>query len=80
MENIRVWDPGWKKFGSGNRDKHPGSATLAPTKVFFYESGFYLAHKLHSFPFLKLMSRVMVPVLVLSKDNAPSYGTVRFLF
>ncbi len=21
-------DPGWKKFGSGNRDKHTGSATL----------------------------------------------------
>jgi hypothetical protein len=21
-------DPGWKKFGSGIRDKHPGSATL----------------------------------------------------
>jgi hypothetical protein len=21
-------DPGWKKFGSGFRDKHPGSATL----------------------------------------------------
>ncbi len=21
-------DPGWKKFGSGVRDKHPGSATL----------------------------------------------------
>jgi hypothetical protein len=20
-------DPGWKKFGSGIRDKHPGSAT-----------------------------------------------------
>jgi len=55
MENIRVWDPGWKKFGSGNRDKHPGFATLTPTKVFFYESGFYLAHKLLSFPFLKLM-------------------------
>jgi hypothetical protein len=23
-----IWDPGWKKFGSGIRDKHPGSATL----------------------------------------------------
>jgi hypothetical protein len=21
-------DPGWKKFGSGIQDKHPGSATL----------------------------------------------------
>jgi hypothetical protein len=25
-------DPGWKKFGSGIRDKHPGSATL--TNIF----------------------------------------------
>jgi hypothetical protein len=25
---MRIWDPGWKKLGSGNRDKHPGSATL----------------------------------------------------
>jgi hypothetical protein len=25
---MRIWDPGWKKFGSRIRDKHPGSATL----------------------------------------------------
>ncbi len=25
--NERNSDPGWKKFGSGIRDKHPGSAT-----------------------------------------------------
>ena len=25
---MRIRDPGWKKFGSGNRDKHPGSASL----------------------------------------------------
>jgi hypothetical protein len=25
-------DPGWKKFGSGIRDKHPGSATLVSSK------------------------------------------------
>jgi hypothetical protein len=25
---IRILDPGWKKFGSEIRDKHPGSATL----------------------------------------------------
>ncbi len=24
-------DPGWKKVGSGIRDKHPGSATLMKT-------------------------------------------------
>jgi hypothetical protein len=28
MEKIRIWDSGWKKVGSGIRDKHPGSATL----------------------------------------------------
>jgi hypothetical protein len=25
---MRILDPGWKKAGSGIRDKHPGSATL----------------------------------------------------
>jgi hypothetical protein len=28
LEKIRIPDLGWKKIGSGNRDKHPGSATL----------------------------------------------------
>jgi hypothetical protein len=28
METVRIWDPGWKKVGSGIRDKYPGSATL----------------------------------------------------
>ncbi len=28
MEIVRIRDPGWKKVGSGIRDKHPGSATL----------------------------------------------------
>jgi hypothetical protein len=28
MEKIRIGNPGWKKFGSGIWDKHPGSATL----------------------------------------------------
>jgi hypothetical protein len=28
METVRIWDPGWKKVGSGILDKHPGSATL----------------------------------------------------
>jgi len=30
METVRIRDPGWKKVGSGIRDKHPGSATLIP--------------------------------------------------
>jgi hypothetical protein len=28
METVRIRDQGWKKVGSGIRDKHPGSATL----------------------------------------------------
>ncbi len=28
METVRIRDPGWKKVGSGIRDKHPGSAKL----------------------------------------------------
>ena len=28
METVRIRDPGWKKVGSGIRDKHSGSATL----------------------------------------------------
>jgi hypothetical protein len=28
LETVRIRDPGWKKVGSGIRDKHPGSATL----------------------------------------------------
>ncbi len=31
METVRIRDPGWKKVGSGIRDKHPGSATLDET-------------------------------------------------
>jgi hypothetical protein len=32
METVRIRDPGWKKVGSGIRDKHPGSATLVNSK------------------------------------------------
>jgi hypothetical protein len=31
METVRIRDPGWKKVGSGIRDKNPGSATLYAT-------------------------------------------------
>jgi hypothetical protein len=31
METVWIRDPGWKKVGSGIRDKHPGSATLGLT-------------------------------------------------
>jgi hypothetical protein len=37
---MRIWDPGWKKFGSGMekdgsgiRSKHPGFATLQETNI-----------------------------------------------
>jgi hypothetical protein len=33
METVRIRDPGWKKVGSGIRDKHPGYATLAKAKL-----------------------------------------------
>ncbi len=32
---IWIQDPGWKKFGSGIQDKHPGSATLINYKIMF---------------------------------------------
>jgi hypothetical protein len=34
MEKVQIRDPGWKKVGSGIRDKHPGSATLLTTVLF----------------------------------------------
>ncbi len=30
METVRIRDPGWKKVGSGIRDKHPGSGGGSP--------------------------------------------------
>jgi hypothetical protein len=33
MEKIRIRDPVWETFGSGLRDKHPGSATLLESLV-----------------------------------------------
>ncbi len=42
METVRIRDPGWKKVGSGIRDKHPGSATLLqcirPVTLFKWKS------------------------------------------
>jgi hypothetical protein len=34
METVRIRDPGWKKVGSGIRDKYPGSATLHTLQFF----------------------------------------------
>jgi hypothetical protein len=36
METVRIRDPGWKKVGSGIRDKHTGSATLIAVFVNYY--------------------------------------------
>ncbi len=30
---MRIRDPGWRQFGSGIRDKHPGSATLGSNLI-----------------------------------------------
>ena len=30
METVWIRDPGWKKVGSGIRDKHPGSGINIP--------------------------------------------------
>jgi hypothetical protein len=38
MEKSRIRDPGWKKVGSGIRDKHPGSATLVPVLLLSLKS------------------------------------------
>ena len=35
METVRIREPGWKKVGSGIRDKHQGSATLVFWMVVF---------------------------------------------
>jgi hypothetical protein len=34
METVRIRDPGWKKVGSGIRDKHPGSETLVSPSTY----------------------------------------------
>jgi hypothetical protein len=47
-------DPGWKTFGSGIRDKHPGSATLVRTLRLF--AGKIRAHKF----LLRLVSEVFL--------------------
>jgi hypothetical protein len=35
-KKIRIRDTEWKKFGSGIRDKHPGSTTLRDRKEIGY--------------------------------------------
>jgi hypothetical protein len=36
METVRIRDPGWKKVGSGLRDKHPGSTTVKNFSALLY--------------------------------------------
>jgi hypothetical protein len=38
-------DPGWKKFGSGIQDKHPGSATLLFERTRTLEPKYYFGEK-----------------------------------
>jgi hypothetical protein len=48
-------DPGWKKVGSGIRDKHPGSATLV-SRVNSVVSGYVLLH-LRSISYFTVVSK-----------------------
>jgi hypothetical protein len=44
---MQIRDPGWNKFGSGIRDKHPGSATLLIPNVHkFAKSRMFLVSSL----------------------------------
>ncbi len=47
---MRIRDPGWRKVGSGIRDKHPGSATLL-IKIFFFV--WYILYTFHSLALCK---------------------------
>jgi hypothetical protein len=44
METVRLRDPGWKKVGTGIRDKHPGSATPF-VKVYLHHFSKLKSHK-----------------------------------
>ncbi len=35
---MRIRDPRWRQFGSGIRDKHPGSATLPPRFIIYHRN------------------------------------------
>jgi hypothetical protein len=41
---VRIRDPGWKKVGTGIRDKHPGSATLVTATEFAMEKTYLGVH------------------------------------
>jgi hypothetical protein len=63
---IRNRDPGWEKFGSGIRDKHPGFATLPLPQV------------LYSYPMVRYtdmedpMRREVMDVCTLACERHPS--------
>jgi hypothetical protein len=67
---MRIRDPGWRQFGSGIRDKHPGSATLMRTTTFCSPN----QTKPHTTPFPCLL--YVYKILVLSA----AVLSERFLF
>ncbi len=50
METVRIRDPGWKKVGSGIRDKHPGSATPKKTLKFYVLNILMFSGRVEAFP------------------------------
>jgi hypothetical protein len=64
---IQIRDPEWKEFGSGIRDKHPGSATLTgawgAAATFFRKSSLFFFHSsFWSCTFFHSSSRGFLPV------------------
>jgi hypothetical protein len=56
METVRIRGPGWKKVGSGIRDKHPGSATLLQGKSTVRSTWGHKTFNLQRNPFLILLA------------------------
>jgi hypothetical protein len=60
MENL---DPGWKQFGSGTRDEHPGSATLL------------FGINTNNFRYLRGSSKTRGQLFHSREQNSPQAGT-----
>jgi hypothetical protein len=59
METVRIRDSGWKKVGSGIRDKHPGSAILLKIlHILFYHKFSQTIFTLASARFLLLYNTI----------------------
>jgi hypothetical protein len=55
METIKIRDLGWKKVGSGIRDKHPGSATLGKL-IQKMDSSYLLDYRLLHYDSLEVLA------------------------